>query len=431
MYDWANSAMHTMIVSAVFPIFFAAYAADGLPAATATFRYGIATTIALSIVAVLGPVLGAIADHHPIKLKMLRGFMSIGVVSVLLMFFIGQGQWLFAAVLFGFANIGVNGSFVFYDALLPHVAEREEIDRVSTAGYAVGYLGGGLMLAVCLLVIQNPAWLGIGPEASPTEASLPTRLGFVGVALWWAGFSIPLFRRVPEPRVRMLSEEERALGMVRAGFARLRVTVHELRRYRNAFLLLVAFLIYNDGIQTIIRMATIYGEELGIDRGAMLGAVLMVQFVGIPCAVLFGRLAKWIGAKEAIFAGLAVYVGIAVLGYYMQTALHFIILAGLVGMVQGGTQALSRSLFASMIPRHASGEYFGLFAVFEKFAGIAGPAVFALMIAVSGSSRGGVLSVVVFFVIGAVLLALVRVGEGRAAARAAEVQPSPAAAVPA
>lgn len=420
MYDWANSAMVTIVVTAVFPIFFSGYAAAGLPAAAATFRFSVATTAGLIVIAVLAPILGAVADHAPLKRRFLGTFMGLGVAAVAMMYFIQQGHWLFAALLFVVANIGANGSFVFYDAMLPHVAKGPEMDRVSSAGYALGYVGGGLLLGAVLAVIQHPAWLGVPANPTPAQASLPARLGFVAVAVWWVLFSIPLFRRVPEPEVRLLTDAERDMGSLRAAGTRLRGTLDQLRRYRHAFVMLVAFLIYNDGIGTIIRMATVYGTELGIDQTVMIASIVIVQFVGIPFAFLFGMLAGRIGAKRAIFLGLAVYVGISILGYYMTTATHFIVLAMLVGMVQGGTQALSRSLFGSIIPAHESGEFFGLFAVFEKFAGIIGPAVFALMIALTGSSRGAVLSVIAFFVVGGALLLLVDVDEGRKTARAAE-----------
>ena len=422
MYDWANSAMVTIVVTAVYPIFFSSYAAAGLPGEVATFRHSIATTIGLAIIAVLAPVLGAMADHTAMKKRMLGTFMGIGVAAVVMMFFIGQGNWLFAAILFVLANVGANGSFVFYDALLPHVAPTEELDRVSTAGYAMGYIGGGLLLAACLAVILNPGLVGLpaGDDLSPSMGSLPTRLAFIAVAVWWIVFAIPLFRHVPEPAVKALSDEERLQGALRAAVSRLKRTFRELRRYRNAFVMLLAFLIYNDGIGTIIRMAGIYGTEIGIERGALIGAIVLVQFVGIPFAFLFGGLAGWISTKRAIFLGLAVYAGISMVGYFMTTATHFFILAILVGMVQGGTQALSRSLFGSMIPRHESGEFFGLFAVFEKFAGIMGPALFGLMIALTGSSRNAILSVIVFFVVGGALLLLVDVEEGQKTARDAE-----------
>ncbi|MDX1577018.1 MAG: MFS transporter [Gemmatimonadota bacterium] len=281
-----------------------------------------------------------------------------------------------------------------------------------------------MRLAVCAVVLVNPGLVGLpaGPDLSPREASLPARLSFVAVAVWWAAFAIPLFRRVPEPSVRLLTEDERRLGAARAAVRRLRRTLTELRKYRHAFVMLLAFLIYNDGIGTIIRMGVIFGDEIGIDRGALIGAVILVQFVGIPFAFLFGGLATRIGAKRAIFLGLAVYAGISVFGYFMTTALHFFILATMVAMVQGGTQALSRSLFGSMIPRHESGEFFGLFAVFEKFAGILGPGLFALTIGLTGSSRNAILSVVAFFVVGGIILSRVDVAEGQRLARDVEIE---------
>ena len=231
--------------------------------------------------------------------------------------------------------------------------------------------------------------------------------------------------RVPEPPARLESDERRGENPVRAAFVRLGETFRELRGYRQAFLMLLAFLIYNDGIQTIIKMATAYGTELGIGQNALIGAILLVQFVGIPCSFLFGALAGRIGAKPALFLGLVAYAVISVLGYYMKTAAHFYVLAGLVGMVQGGTQALSRSLFASMIPPHKSGEFFGFFSVFEKFAGIFGPLIFAGTIAATGSSRNAILSVIGFFAVGAAILALVDVEQGRREAQVAEASAVP------
>jgi UMF1 family MFS transporter len=313
---------------------------------------------------------------------------------------------------------------VFYESLLPHIAGPHEIDRVSTAGYALGYVGGGLLLALNLAWIQKPDWFGLpsGPGLTEPQATLPARLAFVSVAIWWIVFSLPLFRRVPEPPARIETDERRGENPILVAFVRLAETFRELRGYRQAFLMLLAFLIYNDGIQTIIKMATAYGTEIGIGQSALIGAILVVQFVGIPCSFLFGMVAGRIGAKRALFLGLLAYTAISVLGYFMRTATHFYVLAGLVGMVQGGTQALSRSVFASMIPPHKSGEFFGFFSVFEKFAGIFGPLIFAGTIAATGSSRNAILSVIGFFAVGAAILALVDVGEGQRAAREAEAR---------
>lgn len=422
MYDWAASSMQTTIMVAVFPIYFVKVAGAGLQESGATQRLATVNTLALVIIALLSPILGAISDYRALKKRLLAVFMLIGVAAVLGMYFVERGDLDLASTLFTISLIGVAGSYVFYEALLPHVARPEEIDRVSTAGYALGYLGGGVLLAFNLAWIQRPDWFGLpyGTGMSPSQATLPVRLAFVSVAVWWVLFSLPLFRKVPEPPAVIEPDERPGSNPLATALTRLGETFRELRSFRNAFLMLLAFLIYNDGIQTIIKMATAYGTELGIGQNALITAILLVQFVGIPCSFLFGILAGRIGAKRAVFLGLLAYAAISVLGYFMKTATHFFVLAGMVGMVQGGTQALSRSLFASMIPQHKSGEFFGFFSVFEKFAGIFGPLIFAGTIAATGSSRNAILSVIAFFAVGALLLWRVDVAEGQRIARAAD-----------
>jgi MFS transporter, UMF1 family len=422
MYDWAASAMQTTVMVAVFPIYFVKVAGTGLAGGGATQRLATVNTIALVIIALASPVLGAVSDYGGNKKWFIAAFMAVGAAAVAGLFFVHTGDLTLASWLFVLALIGVAGSFVFYEALLPHIARGGELDRVSTAGYALGYVGGGVLLALNLAWIQKPAWFGLpaGPGLDESAATLPARLAFLSVAVWWLVFSIPLFRRVPEPPARLEPDEQRGQSPIRMAFVRLGETFRELRGYRQAFLMLLAFLVYNDGIQTIIKMATAYGTELGIDQSALIGAILLVQFVGIPCSFLFGMLAGRIGAKRALFLGLLAYTAISILGYHMKTARHFYVLAGLVGIVQGGTQALSRSLFASMIPQHKSGEFFGFFSVFEKFAGIFGPLIFAGTIAATGSSRNAILSVIGFFAVGAAILALVDLDAGRRQALAAD-----------
>jgi UMF1 family MFS transporter len=422
MYDWANSAMVTTITAAVFPIYYVRVAGAGMTGPEATQSYGTSTTIGLTIIAVLAPLLGTLADYVPIKKRLLGTFMAIGVVAVALMYFIQHGDIVLASALFILANIGVNGSFVFYEALLPHIAATDEMDRVSTAAYALGYIGGGLLLAIQLAWIMWPGAFGLpsGENLSPSQATLPTRLAFLSVALWWIVFSIPLFRQVPEPPVKTATRTQPRENPLRVAFIRLGETFRDLRGYKPAFLMLIAFLIYNDGIGTIIRMATAYGTEIGIGETSLIAAIMLVQFVGVPFSFLFGMLAGRIGTKPAIYVGLAAYLGISFLGYRMQNATDFLWLACLVGIVQGGTQALSRSLFASMIPKERSGEFFGFWGVFEKFAGIIGPLVFTLTIAASGSSRNAILSVAVFFLVGGAILWFVDVEEGRRSIRRAE-----------
>ena len=410
MYDWANSAFAVTIVTAIFPVYFTSVAAAGISPAEATRRLAMATTIALAISAVLAPVLGAVADYAPVKKRLLGLFMAIGALASGALFFIQRGDWQMAALLFGIGNIGFAASLAFYDSLLPHVASEDEIDRVSTAGYAIGYLGGGLLLALNVAWILSPSTFGL------PDAALASRLSFLSVALWWPLFSIPLLRQVAEPAIARTGPAQSASTLVVTAFRSLGQTLRDLRRYRNAFLLLIAYVVYSDGINTIIRMATSYGTEIGLKQSALITAILLVQFVGIPFAFLFGMLAGRIGAKASVFIALGVYSLISVMGYFMKTERDFYVLALMVAAVQGSSQALSRSLFASMIPRDRSSEFFGFFSVFEKFGAIAGPAVFSLTSAMTGSSRGAILSVIIFFVIGAVLLALVDVKAGQQSA---------------
>lgn len=413
MYDWANSAFQTTIVAAVFPIYYSKVLAVNLSEADATSSYAWATTLAIFLVALVAPVLGSLADYAAMKKRMLAAFMGIGTAACVAMFWLTSGEWQFALTLFVIGNIGVAGSIVFYEALLPHLAAPEELDRVSSAGYAIGYLGGGVLLAVNLAMIQKPELFGLA------DAGIGTRLSFVSVGVWWALFSIPLFRKVPEPAVAAPGAVRERVSIA-LGIRRLKATFSELRNYKQAFLFLLAFVVYNDGIQTIMRMASFYGATMGLDSGAMITALVMTQFIGVPAAFAFGMIASRIGAKTAVFIGLTVYAAISILGYYMTTAAHFFALAGLVGLVQGGTQALSRSMFASMIPKQKSSEFFAFFSVFERYAGILGPLVFGWVAAYWGNSRNAILAVVIFFIVGALLLTRVDVEAGRRQARAGE-----------
>jgi len=421
-YDWAVSSVQTTIMVAVFPVYFANIAKNQLPGSRATQAIATANTIVAVVLAILSPVLGAVSDYAAAKKRMLGASMLVGAAAVAGMFFVQEGDYLFALVLFVISLIGAAASTVFYDALLPHIAAPDEIDRVSSAGYAVGYVGGGVLLALNLAWILKPALFGLphGPAINESAKTLPTRLALLSVAVWWVVFSIPLFRRVPEPPRTREPDESGGRRAILAAFVRVLETFRALRGYKQAFLMLLAFMIYNDGIQTIQRMASPYGKELGIADSVLIASILIVQFVGFPFAFLFGALAERIGAKRAIFIGLLVYAGISVLGYYMRTAAHFILLAVLLAAVQGGTQALSRSLFASLIPSHKSGEFFGFYSVFEKFASIFGPLLFWATIAATGNSRNAILSVIAFFAVGAVVLSRVKVHEGQLAARAAD-----------
>ncbi len=422
MYDWAVSSFQTTIQVAVFQIFFVSVVAADLGGPQATAAWARANVISAVIVAVISPILGAISDVAAARKRMLAGFMLLGVAAVAGMYFLERGDVAMASWLYIAATVGATASVVFYEALLPHLAGEGEVDRVSSAGYAFGYIGGGVLLALNVAWILKPAWFGLpsGEGLTPAQQTLPLRLAFLSVAVWWLVFSWPILRHVKEPPRLAEADEVGMRSMLVTPFVRLGETVRTLRLFKHAFLMLVAFLIYNDGIQTIIRMATAYGAEIGIPASALTGAILIVQFVGIPFAFLFGMLAGRIGARTAIFLGLMAYTAISIVGYFMTSARDFYILAFLVGMVQGGTQALSRSLFSSMVPAHKSGEFFGFYSVFEKFASIFGPLLFALTIWATGSSRAAILGVISFFAVGAWLLSRVDVAAGRRMARAAE-----------
>lgn len=420
MYDWAASSAQTTIAVVVFPIYFIAVAGAGRPEGQAASYWSLANGIALAITTVLSPILGTISDYAAVKKRMLGVFMGVGVAACGLMYFIQRGDLLLASVLFIFANLGMQGSYVFYEALLPHIAKENEIDRASTAAYAFGYIGGGILLALNLAWISKPEVFGL-----PAGGTLPARLAFVSVAVWWLLFSIPLFRGVREPAVKLEEDERRGDNPVVVAFVRLAETFRELRKYRQAFLMLVAYLIYSDGIGTITRMAAAYGAELKIPQTSLMAAFLLVQFVGIPFTFAFGALAGRIGTKRSIFLGLSIYAVISIFGYFMRTATHFYILALLVGTVQGGTQALSRSLFATIIPPYKSGEFFGFFSVFSRFAGIFGSILFYLIIARTHTMRPAILAVIGFFIVGALLLYFVDVDEGKRTAREAEARVRP------
>lgn len=410
-YDWAVSAFTTTVMAALFPPFFRQIAITaGKTEAGATALWGLTAAVSLLIMALLSPVLGAMSDRAGNRKKMTALFTGIGAGATLLFVLIGESGWVFAAFLFVCANMGFAGANAFYESLLPTVARPADLDRVSAKGYALGYIGGGILLVINLLWVLYPEKFGMPGKAFAVKAS------FVSVAFWWVLFSIPFFKRVPEP-----APEGPALALgelVREGFGRLAGTFREIRRYREVFLFLLAFWLYNDGIGTIIKMATAYGSELGIGVPHMMAALVITQFVGIPFAFAFGALAARFGAKPLVLFGITVYAGICVFGYFMKTPLHFYMLAVAVGTVQGGTQALSRSLFASMVPVEKASEFFGFFSTSDKMAGIFGPLLFAVMSQLTGQSRFSIVSLIIMFVAGALLLWKVDVAKGAKAARA-------------
>lgn len=411
-YDLANSAFMTTVLM-IFPVYFVRVPAAGLAVDTARSRFAFASSIAVVLVGLLGPYLGALADLQARKKAFIAAFLGLGASATAALYLAGEGRWVWALASFVVANVAITASLAFYNALLPGIASEAEMDRVSTAGFALGYLGGGALFALNLWAIASPGTFGLA------DAGAATRLAFLSVAVWWVIFAVPLFRHVQEPPARVEPGEE-GQGALRVAARRLAQSLRELREHKDAGWLLLAFLVYNDAILTIIRMATTFGDEIGLDTTQMMLALLMVQLVGIPFTFAFGSLAGRIGTKPAIFVALAVYSGISIYGFTLRTSMQFWVLAFLVATVQGGAQGLSRSLFATLIPKHKAGEMFGFFGVFDRFGGAIGSFVFGLTLTATGSSRPAILSLVLFFALGSFMLSRVDVERGRRQAREAE-----------
>lgn len=407
MYDWGNSAFATTMMAAVLPVYYATLGNAGDSSAMMTSRWGFTTAIAALIAAVISPILGAIADFRGSKKKFLTIFMLLGVVATALLFLPNQeGDWLLASIIFIFANIGFAGSLVYYDGLLPHVARADEIDMVSSKGYMMGYIGGGILLAVNLVMIMFvPTWV------PSLDTGLMTRLSFVTVAVWWLVFTLPLLFRVKEP-VRRIDVGEEGMRPIQASFSRLKKTFSELKKYHDLSLGLLSFWVYANGIGTIITMATIYGNELGFSRTTLIGTLLMVQFLAAPFAYLFGWLAKKLGTKKSIYLSLTIYSLIAIAGYFLYQEWQFWALGAAVATVQGGSQALSRSMIGKMMPKSKSAEFYGFFSVFEKFASILGPLIFGIVSRIMNESRLSIASLIVFFGVGIYILTKVNIERG-------------------
>lgn len=409
MYDWANSAFALTVMAAVLPIYYHDVAGKGLEGSLATSYWGYSQTIAMILVAIMAPILGAIADYSGVKKQFLRFFAYMGMIATVLLAFVGEGDYVLASILLIIGTLGFSGGNVFYDAFLPEVSDKDSMDKISAQGYAYGYIGGGLLLFVNLMMIMKPSWFFL------PNTMIASQVSFVTVGIWWFLFSIPMFRNVKEQRRnRKKAGQENYLKI---GAQRLMGTLKEINQYKELLKFLVAFWIYNDGISTIIKMATVYGRDIGIGQTDLIAALLITQFVGIPFAFLFGWLARKITVKPALFLALGVYVLIVILGFFMETALHFYILAIMVGFVQGGAQALSRSAFGSMIPKNRNAEFYGFYGISSKFAAIFGPFLFAAVSQASGNSRWGILSVASFFVIGIIILMFVNFDKGREEAK--------------
>lgn len=409
LYDWANSAFATVILAAVLPVYFASlvpergadvfWSAQPVPA---TALWGYIVALSMAMVAIIAPGIGNLSDRRGWRLRLLIISCLLGSFATCGLFFTGANQYILAAILFILGNIGFASGNVFYNAYLPDLAKGHEADRLSAHGFALGYIGGGLMLLIVFVMIQQHAFLGLQDKGEAT------RLGFLLTGIWWFGFALPSFNWLKD--VPATVQSGHTLRTLR-DYMRI---LADLRRYRDLSRFLVAFLLYNDGIQTIIAVSAIFArEELGLETGTILGCFLMIQFVAMPGALLFSRLAGRFNTKQAVMVSLILFAMITVYASIMTSATEFWVLGFAVAIVLGGSQALSRSLFSSLVPKHRNAEFFGFYAVSSKFASIFGPLTFALLIDVTGSNRVAILALVAFFIVGIALLAGVDMKQGR------------------
>jgi len=354
LYDWANSAFATTVMAGFFPLFFEGYWASG----DAIYILGLSNSIASVIVALLAPVLGAIADKMSGKKKFLLTFAILGILTTGALNFVAVGLWEWAVLLYIMGTIGFSGANIFYDALLPSVASKKKIDYVSSLGFSLGYIGGGLLFVLNVLWYMMPETFGFA------DANAAIKFSFMSVAIWWAVFSIPIMIFVKEPK----AEEGMTFGKaIREGLGQLRDTFRDIKHLKYVGLFLLGYWFYIDGVDTIIRMAVIYGTELGFPGESLIIALLLVQFVAFPGTLLYNLFAKKVGVKKAILVAIVAYGCITLLGVFMTQQWHFFALAFLIGCFQGGIQALSRSIYSRLIPKHKAAQFYGFFNMLGKF----------------------------------------------------------------
>jgi len=411
LYDWANSAFAITVMSAFFPLFLKQYWSDGADATLTTFRLGLANSIGSIVIALLSPILGAIADQGGTRKRYLILFAVMAIVMTGTLQFVARGEWSLAIALYVLAVIGFSGSNSFYDALLVSVASELQLDKVSSLGFALGYLGGGLLFAVNVAMTLWPARFGL------VDASESVRLSFGMVAVWWAIFSVPLLVFVKEPKAAGGLSGWPAAS---AGIRQLAATFRDIRRLRIVLLFLLAYLLYIDGVGTVARMAMDYGMALGFDEKKLIVALLITQFVGFPASIAFGHFGARFGAKAGITIGLGTYIAATLWAYWMESTWEFYALAVVIGLVQGGVQSLSRSLFARIMPADRAGEYFGFYNMLGKFAAVIGPLLMGLTALATGSSRAAILVIVALFIAGGILLYFVDEQAGAQLARDAK-----------
>ncbi len=398
LYDWGNSAYSIIITTAVFPLFYKAAATDaGVELADSTAYLSYTIAIFTFILAMLGPLLGTIADYEGMKKKFFTAFFLLGTISTAMLAFVPEGQWLWLLICYVFAALGATGANLFYDAFIVDITTEKRMNRVSAFGYGLGYIGSTIPFALAILIIllaQN--------EVLPLSVTNASRLAFLITAVWWALFSIPLFRHVKQHHFI-----KREASPVAQSFRRLNKTIREIRQYRALFLFLIAYFFYIDGVGTIISLSTAYGTDLGLSATSLLIVLFATQVVAAPFAILYGKLSDRFTGKKMLYVGICVYIIVCVYAVFIETIMDFWILAMLVATSQGGIQALSRSYFGKLVPKQNANEFFGFYNIFGKFAAITGPLLVGVTSQITGNSSLGVLSLVVLFIIGLTVLVFV------------------------
>ena len=394
-YDWANSGFATTVMAGFFPIFFKSYWAGNLDAAESTFVIGSVNSLIGLLIAISAPILGAIADAGKTKKKFLFIFATLGILATGYLFFIPESSWKLAVLFYGLGVIGFSGGNIFYDALIISVSSPNERNKTSSLGFSLGYLGGGILFLFNVIMYLNPEWFGL---SGPADAVL---WSFMSVAIWWLIFSIPLLLGVKEREDSRVDKNKNVVG---TAFSNLLNTARSVRNYRKVVIFLFAYFLYMDGVDTIIRMATSYGSDIGLSASSMISALLLTQFIGFPATLVFGLYADKFGYKESLTFAIVVYIGVVLFSSQMDTAQEFFIVAGIIGLVQGGVQAISRSYFSNLIPQEKAAEFFGFYNFIGKSSVFLGPFMVSGIALLTGSPSFGILSLLILFIPGLILL---------------------------
>jgi len=399
LYDWANSAFATTVMAGFFPIFFKSYWASDLSDAESTFAIGSVNSLVGLLIAFSAPILGALADAGDSKRKFLFSFAFLGILATGYLFFIPESSWKFAVIFYGIGVIGFSGGNIFYDSLLVAVSKEKERNRVSALGFSLGYLGGGILFLINVFMFLYPNRFGLENEIEAVLCS------FLSVAVWWLVFSLPIYLNVKEPIQNLIKKQFKVI--ITDAFGNLLNTARSIKKFKSAVIFLLAYFLYMDGVDTIIRMATSYGSDIGLSATSMIQALLLTQFIGFPATLVFGYYADQFGYKHSLSFAIIVYIFVVLFSSQMDTALEFYIFASVVGLVQGGVQAISRSFFSTLIPENKAAEFFGFYNFIGKSSVFLGPFMVSGIALITGSPSYGILSLLILFIPGLIFLWMV------------------------